>query len=170
MPLILLRSEGGHTHGAREEAILLTLVVLKYDAHGVRIFLVFVDQHQRPFSIGANQRIRSDQNMAGGVADVARTGENAVHTSSRLDPFQIDHLAGKELRVGLLHIVVRIHREHSKRSGRGSVASKRLAERDVVKVVDGVATSLKKRSDIISPPKCDEYVHERVLIAGCDVR
>src|SRR5207302_3517173 len=99
----------------------------------------------------------------------ARTGENAVHTSSRLDPFQIDHLAGKELRVGLLHIVVRIHREHSKRSGRGSVASKRLAERDVVKVVDGVATSLKKRSDIISPPKCGEYVHERFVIAGCDV-
>lgn len=51
MPLILFAAEGDHADRAVEMA-LFRAKSIKGDLHGVRIFLIFIDDHQGPLLVG----------------------------------------------------------------------------------------------------------------------
>ncbi len=53
MPLILFAAKGDEVHRARELAIAICVRIVKDDANGMRIFLVFVEDEERPFPIRA---------------------------------------------------------------------------------------------------------------------
>ena len=90
---------------------LAAAAIAEGDMHLMGTLLVFVHQHQGPLAIGAEHRVRCNENMSGGVADVTRARENAVLTAPRLNPLEIDHLTRKKLRRGLLDFVFLVHRE-----------------------------------------------------------
>ena len=53
MPLVLFTAEGNHVHRTCKEGFFPAFLILKDDVNRVRIFLIFVDKHQRPFRIRA---------------------------------------------------------------------------------------------------------------------
>src|SRR5215470_2711226 len=80
--------------------------------------------------------------------------------AARLCPLLGDELRGEILRIGLLDLVVLVHGEHSERGGRCVVTAQRLAQRNVVEIVDRLSTCIEKRAHKISPPERGKNVQE----------
>ena len=125
-PLVLLtpkcdqRNRAGEGHDGPTD-------IAEGDADRVRIGLVFVDQHQRPVAIWTRYSIGGDQNVSGGILQIAGRGIKFVRSSAMLHPLQINQpacviLRGEgldvEIRVG--HIVaVSSNPRHPELSGSG---------------------------------------------------
>ena len=99
--------------------------------------------------------------MARAVIQVALRRKHAMFPASRLRPFQIDQLRHEKLRQRLLNLVIRIHREHAKGSGR-IVAAVLHLQRQIMEVIQAVAAGVQKRADIIGQPKTGEKIHVRL--------
>src|SRR5258705_11242271 len=106
--------------------------------------------------------------MPSRVFDVAGSRKQAVLAASRLDPFQVDQLAGEELRSWLLDLKIPVGGKHPKRPHR-FVASRMNSHGQIVKIVNGVATRAQKRAYVIRQPERAEDVHERLARAPRDV-
>ena len=106
------------------------------------IFLILIDEHDRPLSIGSLDGIGRDQRVSGTVADV-RGGRKHLVGAIGLQPLLIDQLAREELRQGLLDGVVGMNGKHAERSSRVIAAVFQL-QRKIVEVVDAAAAIAKK--------------------------
>lgn len=104
MPLILRFAEGFYGERAGEGTGGGLRCVIEGDFDGVRIFLVLIDDEERPLAIRAMDGVGSDERVAGAISNVAFGVEEMVFAAARLHPLEIDELAGEELRERLLDL------------------------------------------------------------------
>ena len=105
-PLVLLAAKCHRRDGPGEDPA-CPIDIAEGDADRVRIGLVFVDQHQRPVAIWTRYSIGGDQNVAGGVLQIAGRGIKFVHPGTMLHPLQIDQPARVVLRGEGLDVEIR---------------------------------------------------------------
>src|SRR6202521_6366071 len=98
VPLILIFSKRRYADEPAEKSHCGLRGVIERDAHCVGILLILVDDEQRPLTVRPLHSVRSYQNMPGSITDVACCAEQFVHAVTRLNPFEVDKLAGKILR------------------------------------------------------------------------
>src|SRR2546423_2530378 len=160
MPLVLFAAKCHHVYWTCKVTIACAGIAVKCDVHRVRTLLVLVHHHQGPLAVRPQHRVRGDEDVPGWVTDVTRAGKNAVLTAPRLDPFEIDHLAGKELGRRLLDFVILVHREEAESTGRRSVTAEGLSQWNVVEIIDCIPTRFEKRAHKIGPPERGECINE----------
>src|ERR1700730_1853308 len=168
MPLILFAAESYHADGAVEMALLGSRSI-KGDLHGMRILLIFIDDHQGPLFVGSQNGVGGDEIISDEVLDVAGGREDLMLTATWLDPFKVDQLSGKELGIGLLDLIVGSDREHAEGAGRCATAGARHFLGSVMEIIDGFAACFEKSPDIVDPPECGEDVDEGLVRARSDV-
>ena len=156
MPLILRAAERRNIDRACETVSGIRPAG-KRNPHPVRSLLIAIHQHDGPLPVRTLHCIRRYQFMAGAVFHVALRGKCLMIATRRLHPVQIDELSHEKLRQWLLNLIVRVHREHSKRSWR-TAASRLHLQRQIVKEIDALATGVQERSDVIGQPDPGENV------------
>jgi hypothetical protein len=70
-------------------------------------------------------------------------GKHGMRSTIVLQPFEVDHPAGKILREGLLDLKVRVQRKHAERPWR-IIAIVLHLQREIVKIVDAAATRIQE--------------------------
>ena len=87
MPRVLLFTESDSCDRARKRTVVLSVVIVKLNADGVRVVIVLVDQHERPLAIRSQHCIGGYQNVAVLVFDITRGMEEPMFRILRLCPF-----------------------------------------------------------------------------------
>lgn len=114
--MVLFAAESYYVHRAGERAIDLACAVVECNPHRVRILLIFVDQHQRPLTVGSLYCIGGHQRVSGRVVDIDVRWEYRVFAASWLHPFQVNELTGEVLRSGLQNLILTVNCKHRKRA------------------------------------------------------
>src|SRR5436190_2642404 len=96
--------------------------------------------------------------MPGSVAQISLRRENVVLRARSLDPLRVDEHRSKILRKILLHLIILVHRKHSKGSRRIVAAALDL-ERQVVEIVESFSAAVEKRSHVVAEPQRGKNVH-----------
>src|SRR4029434_5399851 len=113
MPLILRTSKGDHAYFARE--VRAPFFVLENEVNSLRVLLILVDQHQRPFSVRAQKSIRGHKRVSCPVLYVARARKYFVFAVAWLYPLLGDQFPSEVLRCWLLKFVVLRRCKHAER-------------------------------------------------------
>src|SRR2546430_13135021 len=159
MPLVLLAAKGNHVDWAGERILRIGSIVTKIDPNRMRVFLILVNNHQRPLAIGSTQRIGSHQNVSGRIEHITRGREDLMRSVTRLHPFLCNQLAGEILRCVLLNLIVGIGSKHPKGSNRAATALMD-SHRRIMKVVQSIAARSEERSRKIRQPRSEEHTSE----------
>src|SRR5258708_9088737 len=122
MPSVLGFAKSCYGHRTSKSSDGFFCCVIERNAHCVRVFLVLVDDEQRPLPIGPKRRISGNKKVACSIPNVASSRENLVRAVTGLDPLQIEQLADEELGERLLDLEVCVSAEKIERSG-GAVVS-----------------------------------------------
>ena len=97
------------------------------------------------------------------IVKVASDREDVMLAVAGLDPFQVNQLAGEELRSVLLDLVVRIHGEHTEGPRRRPAATEGKTEWQIMEVIECVSTGLEKGSHVVRPPERPKDINERLV-------
>src|SRR5437764_13925100 len=114
MPLILLAAKGNHVYSTGEGIVRTRGTITKINPNRMRVFLILVNNHQRPLAIGSMQRIGSHQNVSGRIEHITRGREDLMRCVSWLHPFLRDELAGEILRCVSVNLIAGLSRETPK--------------------------------------------------------
>src|SRR6266478_3369856 len=158
MPDILGFAESCYRNGASKSSDGFFFCVIERNAHGVRVFLVLVDDEQRPLAIGPQRRVHGDENMACSITNVTGGGENLVRGVTGLDPLQIKQLADEVLGERLFDLEIAVSGEKVERSGR-AVVSTADRFRHVMEIIDSATAAAQERTNVVGKPQSAPDIH-----------
>src|SRR5947209_17053617 len=111
MPAVFVRSEGDPMHASREISLALPLSIDKLDLDSMRALRVLIHQHDGPLPVRPFQDVSGHEQVSEGVARIARSPKNTVHSVYGLRPLSSDQLSSEVTGVVVRNIEIAIDKK-----------------------------------------------------------